>query len=78
MINCEIEMILTRSKNGALADITPANNLATELEFQMIATKLYVPIVTLSTEIDRKLLEQLKSGFKRTGKWNKYRSQMAI
>ena len=61
-------MILTRSKNGALADITPANNLPTELEFQMIATKLYVPIVTLSTEIDRKLLEQLKSGFKRTGK----------
>ena len=68
LINCEIEMILTRSKNGALADITPANNLPTELEFQMIATKLYVPIVTLSTEIDRKLLEQLKSGFKRTGK----------
>ena len=27
---------------------------------------------------DIKLLEQLKSGFKRTIKWNKYRSQMTI
>ena len=33
---------------------------------------------TLSKENDIKLLEQLKSGFKKTIKWNKYRSQMAI
>ena len=39
---------------------------------------MYVPIVTLSKENDKKLLEQLKSGFKRTVKWNKYRSQMTI
>ena len=32
----------------------------------------------MSTENDKKLLEQLKSGFKRTIKWNKYRSQMTI
>ena len=31
-----------------------------------------VPVVTLSKENDTKLLEQLKSGFKRTVKWNKY------
>ena len=37
-----------------------------------------VPVVTLSKENDTKLLEQLKSGFKRTVKWNKYRSQMTI
>ena len=41
-------------------------------------TKLYVPVVSLSKENDIKLLEQLKSGFKRTIKWNKYRSQMTI
>ena len=35
-------------------------------------------VVTLSKENDAKLLEQLKSGFKRTTKWNKYRSQMTI
>ena len=32
----------------------------------------------MSKENDTKLLEQLKSGFKRTIKWNKYRSQMTI
>ena len=39
---------------------------------------MYVPVVTLSKEDDIKLLEQLKSGFKITVKWNKYRSQMTI
>ena len=46
--------------------------------FQIKDTKLYVPVVTLSKENDTKLLEQLKSGFKRTIKWNKYRWQMTI
>ena len=39
---------------------------------------MYIPVVTLSKENDVKLLEQLKSGFKRTVRWNKYRSQMTI
>ena len=39
---------------------------------------MYVPVVTLSTENDKKLLEQLKSGFKRTVKWKIYRSQITI
>ena len=39
--------------------------------------KLNVPLVTLSAENDNKLLEQLKTGFKRTIKWNKYRSEMS-
>ena len=38
---------------------------------------MYVPVVTLSAENDNKLLEQLKTGFKRTIKWNKYRSEMS-
>ena len=42
--------------------------------FQITDTKLYVPAVTLSKENDIEFLEQLKSGFKRTIKWNKYRS----
>ena len=88
MINCEIELILTWSKNCALAEMTVGsggnnNDLAAivapaGLEFQITDTKLYVPVVTLSKENDKKLLEQLKSGFKRTVKWNKYRSQMTV
>ena len=46
--------------------------------FKINDRKLYVPVVTLSKENDTKLLEQLKTGFKRTIKWNKYRSQMTV
>ena len=37
--------------------------------------KLYVPVVTLSTQDNSKLLQQLRSGFKRTISWNKYLSK---
>ena len=56
----------------------PAIVALTGLEFKITDTKLYVPVVTLSKENNTKLLEQLKTGFKRTIKWNKYRSQMTI
>ena len=46
--------------------------------FKIKDTKLYVLVATLSKENDIKLLEQLKSGFKRTIKWNRDRSQMTI
>ena len=48
----------------------------TNATFKITDTKLYVPVVTLSTEDDNKFLEQLKSGFKKTIKWNKYGSGM--
>ena len=38
---------------------------------------MYVPVVTLSAKDDNNFLEQVKSGFKRTIKWNRYRSEMA-
>ena len=50
------------------------NNLENAI-FKITDTKLYAPVVTLSTE-DSQLLEQLKTGFKRTIKWSKYRSEM--
>ena len=46
-----------------------ANQVAT---FSITDTMLYVPVVTLSSEENAKLLEQLKSGFKITINWNKY------
>ena len=46
--------------------------------FEITDTKFYVPVVALSKENDTKLLAQLKTGFKRTIKWNKYRSQMIV
>ena len=82
--NCELELILTWSKNCVLADMSvnavlnpPILPLA-DATFKTTDTKLYVPVVTSSKENDIKLLEKLKSGFKRTIKWNKYRSQMSV
>ena len=78
LINCEVELILTWPKNCILGDMTVSNNPPTGLECQIKDTKFYVPVVTLSKENEIKLLEQLKTGFKRTIKWNKYRSQVTI
>ena len=55
---------------------TRRDDSATNATFQIIDTKLYLPAVTLTAEDDNNFLEQLKSGFKRTMKWNKYRSEM--
>ena len=89
LINCEVELILIWFKNCVLiSKATREANYGTNLVcktdnpknaiFETPGTQLYVPVVTLSKENDIKLLEQLKSGFKRTIKWNKYRSQMTV
>ena len=52
-------------------------NNATNAIFKITDCKLHVPVVTLSAENDNKLLEQLKTVFKRIIKWNKYRSEMS-
>ena len=64
--------------NSAIAVLELENWIRIGLEFKIADTKLYVSVVTFSKENDRKLLEQLKAGFKRTIKWNKYRSQMTV
>ena len=60
------------------ADADPAIVAPSGATFKITDTKLYVPVVTLSKENNIKLLKKLKSGFKKTIKWNKYRSQMTI
>ena len=92
LINSEINLILTWSENfvltskvtrykfiGTGTDENPQFaefNNPTNATFKITGTKLFVPVVTLSTKNDNSFLEQLKSGFKRTIKWNKYRSEM--
>ena len=48
----------------------------TDATFQITDTELYVSVVTLSTENKKRLLKQLRTGFKTNIKWNKYRSEM--
>ena len=69
LINCEISLQLIWPKNCILIASTAANQNPT---FQINDTKLYVPVVTLSTQENIKLFKQLESGFKRTINWNKY------
>ena len=64
LINCEVNLILTWSS-------TPNQNAT----FAITDTKLYVPVVTLSTQENTKFFQQLKSGFKRVINWNKYLSK---
>ena len=40
--------------------------------FAITDTKHYIPVATLSTDDNSKLLQQLNSGFKYTIIWNKY------
>ena len=72
LMNSEINLDLNWSKNCILAVTNVANQLIT---FSITDTKLYVPVVTLSTQDNAKLLEQLKSNFKITINWNKYQSK---
>ena len=69
LINCEVNIILTWSSTFVITKSTGAGT------FAITDTKLYVPIVTLSTQEKTKLLQQLKSGFKRVINWNKYLSK---
>ena len=69
LINCEIELILTWSSNSAIISTNIPNEIPT---FTITETNLYVPVVTLSTHDNSKLVPQLKNGFKRTISWNKY------
>ena len=48
------------------------------ITFTITDTKLYIPVVTLSTQSNAKLLEQLKSGFKRTINWYKYDPKVSV
>ena len=53
-------------------------NSTGEGEFAITETKLYVPVVTLSTKDNEELFQELKSGFKETISWNKYESSIKI
>ena len=70
LINCEVNLILTWSKDCVITNSTG------EGKFAITETKLYVPVVTLSTKDNEKLLQQLKSGFKKIISWNKYESSI--
>ena len=83
LISCEVSLALSWSANCVITSLqkrlvtaaqggNPAvyDDSPTNATFKITDIKLYVPVVTLSAETDKKLLEQLKTGFTRTIKWN--------
>ena len=84
LINCEVSLDLSWNDKCVLVGRAyraapnpqphppiPAIESPTNLKFEITDCKLYVPVVTLSAENENKLFQMLKSGFKRTIKWNK-------
>ena len=68
LINCNISLFLTCSSTCVITNSTA------EGRFTITDTKLFVPVITLSTQDNTILLQQLKSGFSRTINWNQYQS----
>ena len=69
LISCEINIILIWSANCVIICTNVANQNPT---FEITETKFYVPVITLSTQDNSKLLPQIKSGFKQAINWNEY------
>ena len=78
--NCVLTSKATRDTVPAQGGnpIVAEANSPTDATCKITDTKFYVPVVTLSTKDNNKLSEQLKAGFKRTIKWNKYKSEMYL
>ena len=69
LINYEVNLILTWSSTCVITNSTGART------FEITETRLYVPVVTLSTQENINFLQELKPGFKKVINWNKYLSK---
>ena len=67
----------TRDADPDVGTTVVAVNNSTNPTTEIKDTKMYVPVVTLSTEDHNKLFKHWKIGFKRTIKLNKYRSEIS-
>ena len=78
LINCEISLtlswyencVITSLEKRTIGNTANRDDSPTNAVFKVTDCKLYVPVVTLSAEEDNELLNKLKTGFKRTIKWN--------
>ena len=86
LISCKVSLELKWNKNCVITSLerrqvdtgppVVRDYAPTGATLERNKCKLYVPLVTLSNDDEIKLLTNLKSGFTREIKWNKYRSQM--
>ena len=64
LINCKIHLELNWSKNCMMSNVVGATT------FKITNAKLYVPIVTLSSKNNAKLVKLLEDGIDRSVYWN--------
>ena len=69
LINCKILLELNWSKDCVMSTIAATT-------FKITNTKLYVPIVTLSSKDNAKLVKLLEDGFNRPVYWNEYQTKI--
>ena len=69
LINCKIHLELNWTKDCVMSTIA-------DTKFKITNTKLYVPIVTLSSKGNVKLVKLLEEGFKRPVYWNEYQTKI--
>ena len=80
LINCKINLELNCNNNcviyGADTYVGGDNANNRETTFKITSTKLYVPVVTLSTKDNVNLTKIVNKGFKRSVNWNEYKSKI--
>ena len=80
LVNCKIHLELNCNNNcvmhGADTYAGGDNVNNRETTFQITSTKLYIPIVTLTTRDNGNLTKQLNEGFRRSVYWNEYKSKI--
>ena len=80
LINCKIHLELNWNDDCVMfsTDTYAGGDNANDREtkFLITSTKLYVPVVTLSTKDNENLTKQLDEGFKRSVYWNEYKSKI--
>ena len=69
LINCKIQLELSWDKNCVKSTVAATT-------FEITSTKLYVPIVTLTSKDNVNLTKQLNEGLKRSVYWNEYKSKI--
>ena len=69
LINCKIHLELNWSKDCVMSTIA-------DTIFKITNSKLYLPIVTLSSKDNVKLVKLLEEGFKRPVYWNEYQTKI--
>ena len=70
LINCKIHLELNWCKDCVMSSVVGVT------EFKITNTKLYVPIVTLSSKYNAKLVKLLEEGFKSPVYWNEYQTKI--